>query len=79
MTISDIVGPIEHDGKSRSQGAVSSYTLIRKSSVHSEKQNKQHQELRNNDTKKKSRYVGYIGILLIEMFNHEFISILILQ
>ncbi|XP_060118008.1 Golgi-associated RAB2 interactor protein 2-like [Heteronotia binoei] len=55
VTISEIVDPIEQVGKSRSQGAVSSYSFIRKSSMGSGKQNKQHQELRKNDTKKKSR------------------------
>ncbi|XP_015268770.1 PREDICTED: protein FAM71D [Gekko japonicus] len=54
VTISEIVGPIEQVGKSRSQGAVSSYSFIRKSNADSEKQNKQHQELRKNDINKKS-------------------------
>nr|XP_056707885.1 Golgi-associated RAB2 interactor protein 2 [Euleptes europaea] len=55
VTVSGTVGPIEQVGKSSVQGAVSSYTFIGKSSVSSEKQNKQHQELRKKSvTKKKS-------------------------
>ncbi|XP_077178606.1 Golgi-associated RAB2 interactor protein 2 isoform X2 [Paroedura picta] len=47
VTISDI----NHIGNSRGQEAVSSYSFIRKSNVDSEKQTKQHQELRKNDSK----------------------------
>ncbi|XP_048339455.1 Golgi associated RAB2 interactor protein 2 isoform X2 [Sphaerodactylus townsendi] len=56
VTISDIKGPTEQVGKSRSQGAVSSYSFITESSVSSKKQNKQPQELRRKSVIKKKSW-----------------------